>query len=259
MQKNIKIYCISVRFESVELFGFLNKRFKSVFVKDAAIVDLEEGVGLFFNYGVIVFWDVNFETQKYILDEIKRFSINIFEKPIVEDFFYTIDNTQPNTKITKDTFILNDDNYFIKLAISYALSQSTKLYYFEESVLTIIDRNNVIVNDLVERGKIRLSQKELSKERGRIFREISQIYLSYGFLDVPEFFWEYPELEPIYNSTANYLDIKPRIEVLNKKLSVLQDLLDMISDEQKHNHSSFLEVVIIVLIAIEILISIIKW
>jgi len=33
----------------------------------------------------------------------------------------------------------------------------------------------------------------------------------------------------------------------------------MISDEQKHNHSAFLETVIIILIAIEIIINIIKW
>jgi len=61
----------------------------------------------------------------------------------------------------------------------------------------------------------------------------------------------------LYNITASYLDIKPRIEVLNKKLEVIQDLLNVLADEQKHKHSSFLEIIIIVLITFEIILTII--
>lgn len=259
-QKSIKVFCTARRYDKSALFSYLGSRYKTTIIKDAAIVELSTGgVAIFFSYGVSVFWDVDYESQKYLLDEISEYSKERFGKPIFEDFNYMMDNSQQNPKITRDIFILNDDSNLVKLAISYPLSQSTELYYFEEAVITIINRNEFLVNELVKRGRIKLPQKQLSMERGKIFREISEIYLSYGFLDVPEFFWEYPELEPVYQSTANYLDIKPRIEVLNKKLAVIQDLLNMISDEQKHNHSAFLETVIIILIAIEIIINIIKW
>jgi uncharacterized Rmd1/YagE family protein len=76
--------------------------------------------------------------------------------------------------------------------------------------------------------------------------------LDYELLDEPEFFWEYPELSDFYKTTSNYLDIKTRIEVLNKKLEVIHELFQMLSDEQNHKHSSILEWIIIWLIVIEI-------
>ena len=50
-------------------------------------------------------------------------------------------------------------------------------------------------------------------------------------LDTPEFFWEYPELEPLYIMTANYLDIETRVEVLNQRLDVIHELFEMLGNE----------------------------
>ena len=88
--------------------------------------------------------------------------------------------------------------------------------------------------------------------RGRLFLVESDILLHHALLDTPEFFWEYPELEADYRRMASYLDITPRVEVLNKKLQIIHDMFDMLADEQKHQHSSLLEWIIIWLIAIEI-------
>ncbi|MFT4940233.1 MAG: putative Rmd1/YagE family protein, partial [Paraglaciecola sp.] len=68
----------------------------------------------------------------------------------------------------------------------------------------------------------------------------------------PEFFWEYPEFESIYNLAARYLEIHTRVDLLSKKLATIHELFDMLADEQKHQHSSFLEWIIIILIAVEI-------
>jgi uncharacterized Rmd1/YagE family protein len=50
------------------------------------------------------------------------------------------------------------------------------------------------------------------------------------------------------------LEIAPRATVLKNRLEVIQELLEMMADEQKHSHSSMLEWIIIILIAIEIVI-----
>jgi len=55
-----------------------------------------------------------------------------------------------------------------------------------------------------------------------------------------------------------YLEIKPRADVLSKKLETIQDLLQMIADEQNHAHSSLLEWIIIWLITIDIIIMLIQ-
>lgn len=51
-----------------------------------------------------------------------------------------------------------------------------------------------------------------------------------------------------------YLDLRPRMDIINKKLETIHDLLDMMAQEQYHKHSAFLEWVIIILIAADIVV-----
>ena len=108
---------------------------------------------------------------------------------------------------------------------------------------------------LATNGKINLSKKNISKKIGELFLVKSKINLHYDLLNTPEFFWEYPEFENQYIIMIKYLDIKSRVEVLNKKLEIIQELLHVLGDEQKHKYSSFLEWIIIILIAFEIVIN----
>jgi len=88
---------------------------------------------------------------------------------------------------------------------------------------------------------------------GELFVERTRVNLNSNILDVPEFFWENPELEPIYRKTAYYLDISKRVDGMNKKLTVIHDFLEILSSELNHQHSSRLEITIIALIVIEVL------
>jgi uncharacterized Rmd1/YagE family protein len=49
------------------------------------------------------------------------------------------------------------------------------------------------------------------------------------------------------------------VSSLNQKLDVLQELLDILNSQVQHRHSSLLEMIIIILIAIEIGISLYHW
>ncbi len=81
------------------------------------------------------------------------------------------------------------------------------------------------------------------------------INLHQELLDTPEFFWEYPELEPIYKLTAHYLDRERRVNVLNQRLTVLKEMFDMLNDQYNHKQSAQLEWTIIWLIVIEVILA----
>lgn len=50
-------------------------------------------------------------------------------------------------------------------------------------------------------------------------------------LDVPNFFWESePTLHPLYAAVREYLEIKPRIQVLNERCRVFLDLAEILSE-----------------------------
>lgn len=58
-------------------------------------------------------------------------------------------------------------------------------------------------------------------------------------LDVPNFFWESePTLYPLYIAVREYLEIKPRIQVLNERCRVFLDLTEILSDSIADNRVS---------------------
>ncbi len=236
-----------------DIFQIIEERYKCNIIKDAIIINIkEEQQIILFKYGVFICWDIEFENIKFFLDFIKDLQINSFKKSIIEEFNYTFED---EFKINLDTIYLSDSSTTSKIAISQALAQNVKLQQFEEEVQTTIENNSHIPLQLSTTGKIKLTKKEISKKIGELFLVKTKINLHYDLLDTPEFFWEYPQYENQYEKTVKYLDIKSRVEVLNKKVEIIQELLHVLGDEQKHKYSSFLEWIIIILIAFEIIIN----
>jgi hypothetical protein len=62
----------------------------------------------------------------------------------------------------------------------------------------------------------------------------------------------YPDLRPLYDAARSYLEIPQRINLLNTRVEVLQDMLQLLKESVSSRHSERLEQIVIVLIAIEI-------
>src|SRR6202000_2427374 len=114
-----------------------------------------------------------------------------------------------------------------------------------------------IPENLAKYGKIFLSRKEIRRKMGELFIERSSIHLHVDVLDTPEFFWEYPEYQPYYNTVAKELDIGTRGQVLNQSLDVIKELFEMLGNEGIHLQSSRLELTIIWLLVFEVVLSIV--
>lgn len=77
-----------------------------------------------------------------------------------------------------------------------------------------------------------------------------------NMLDVPDFFWtSEPILNPLYSAVREYLEIKPRIQVLNERCRVFLDLAEILSDSVADQKMSRITWIIIVLIVISILVT----
>jgi uncharacterized Rmd1/YagE family protein len=172
--------------------------------------------------------------------------------PIQDEFTFELD--AEHNRIHGDHISLIGHEPLTLLAVSHGIAQSSKLEEFENYAIKTIEETSDIPRNMAATGSTRLPRKNIARMRGRLFLVESDINLNYALLDTPEFFWEYPALEDLYLMTSRYLEISSRIEVLNRKLTIIHDLFDMLADEQKHKHSSMLEWIIIWLIAIEILI-----
>lgn len=241
--------------------------FRAKVLKDVIIFEKNGNHCFLFKYGVAIFWD--FKDEEYFLRKISpslggiktsedynyHISPSLDGIKTPEDYIYQIAPTQP-VKVEFDTIYIDSDDELKKLSVSYAIEQSIKLEEFEESIKRTLEDTEHIPLDLAQNGRVRMSRNEIAKKRGRLFITKSDIYLHFELLDTPEFFWEYPELDIYYLSMRKYLELQPRIEILNRKMNVIQEILAILADEQNHKHSSTLEWIIIILIAIEIVLFI---
>ncbi|HCS28517.1 MAG TPA: sad1-interacting factor 2 [Spongiibacteraceae bacterium] len=227
--------------------------YESTRFRDAYRIPLDSGEAWVFQYGIIVFWAVSDDEQQLLIQRVTP-HIELEAKKRSREVFQFAMNTE-QLSIRADLIVLPGDDHLLRLAVSHALAQSTQLIVFESMAQENISATAHIPAALAEKGKIPLRRRELARIRGRLFATKSDIILHYGLLDTPEFFWEYPELEATYIVVARYLDIKSRVEVLSQKLGTIHELLEMLADEQNHQHSSFLEWIIIVLIGFEIVMA----
>ena len=60
---------------------------------------------------------------------------------------------------------------------------------------------------------------------GKLFKLRRDVNLMSNVLDVPELFWSEASLKGLYDAVREYMEIGPRVQVLNEKLAVVGDLV----------------------------------
>ncbi|KAH3679499.1 hypothetical protein WICMUC_000944 [Wickerhamomyces mucosus] len=213
-----------------------------------------------FEYGVVVLWGFTLREEQAFLNDLAKFeSEKLAAEDIqVEEFNYYITKSyQP--RIYNDFITLRDgSNYMLKLSISHAISQSVKISLFEELVDNTIEDTQDIPQQIASAGKVSLSKDEIMKSIGELFILRININLHGSVLDSPEIMWSEPHLEPIYQATRGYLEINQRVALLNQRLEVISDLLQMLKEQLGHSNEEYLEFIVIILVGVEVLVSVIN-
>ncbi|MGH2638926.1 MAG: RMD1 family protein, partial [Rhabdochlamydiaceae bacterium] len=247
-------YCTATSYRTKEVVSHFRGKYTTSLFRDIVHIDFSGKDAFFFPYGAVVFWAFSAEEESDIIAQIKQYeegSADTYEK---EEMLFSFGDQQA---IIEEEIILPGDDLQYRLAISHGLAQSVKLAAFESIIQKLISSTRHIPEQLSVKGKVPLSKREIRKKMGELFVERASINLHLDILDVPEYFWEHSEIEPLYRMIATHLDLGPRLQVLNQRLDIVHDLFEMLGNELNHQHSSKLEWIIIWLIVIEVLISII--
>ncbi|WPH03285.1 Hypothetical protein R9X50_00616200 [Acrodontium crateriforme] len=236
-----------------------------------------------FSYGVAVLWNFTPNQEKDLLADL-TFSANphttmpsqkssqhmtptpiafsLMTRPLDESDFETEElHFQYNTSIEKpriynDMITLRTSDHMVKLAMSHAIAQSTKLSFFEERMHRTMSEAQYVPRRLALEGRLGMSRKEVVSLVGRLFEGRVNVNLSSNMLDTPSFFWDSePTLHPLYQAVREYLEIKPRIQVLNERCQVFLDLAEILSDAIADVKMTRITWIIIVLIVISILVT----
>ncbi len=250
-------FCTTSSFKIKPLYDSLKGRYKTTLFRDVIHLEIpreeQHPIDVFyFPYGTMICWACTLEDAEIYLIEALDFQGQELKAREIDSFTFCYGK---KFAFVDDEFHLYDHSVLTKLAVSHGLAQSVKLGAFEHTISEAFEKTRQIPEDLAKRGKISLSRREIRRKMGELFIDRSSINLYVDVLDTPEFFWEHPELEPVYKVVANELDIKTRGQVLNQRLDVIRELFEMLGNELNHQHSSRLEIIIIILILIEVVFS----
>lgn len=221
---------------------------------------------LVFSYGVAVFWNFTERQEKDVLADL-TFSESETGIPLLiraqpeedfetEEFHFEYSPQSPRPRIFNDMITLRSGDHMIKLAMSHAIAQSTKLCFFEQRMANQMFEAQHVPKRLALTGTLGMKREEVVKILGALFKSRVDVNLSSNVLDVPNFFWDSePTLHPLYYAVREYLEIKPRIQVLNERCRVFLDLAEILSDSIADNKMSRLTWIIIVLIILSIMVT----
>ncbi|PWY97454.1 DUF155-domain-containing protein [Testicularia cyperi] len=227
------------------------KRKRSRFSVDDIVPEL-----FIMDYGTIVIWGMTLQEEKRFLRELRRFEVERLASEDVESedlHWYLADYS----RIYNDVITLRrGSSYMTKLSLSHALAQSTKISFFEGIIDNTIESTKDIPQSIAESGKIGMPPAEIMKQIGHLFILRMNIHLVGSIVDSPEIFWRQPDLEPLYSAARSYLEIPQRIDLLNTRVEVLQDMLQLLKDQVTSSHSEYLEIVVILLIMLEIVLGV---
>lgn len=268
----VTIYCIGEALQREPLERLLQQRFPDCRLNsypDVLHLELPATEGkwaqdvFMFDYGVVCSWGLSQAGEHEVVQLAKACSEEPLPQADVEiDQFRFLYSVNEPPSMSNDTITINRRqaaDHQAKLAICHALAQSTKLSVSEERVTDLVLKTKHLPQQLAVTGTVDIKAKEVAQLIGQVFLQRSTVNLLSSVLDTPEFFWSAPDsMQVLYERACVYLELEERVEVLNARFEVLQDMLDMLRDSAANQHSSHLEWIIIWLIAVELVLGLVE-
>jgi hypothetical protein len=188
----------------------------------------------YFDYGCVVFWGLSTAEEQAALAELGPFTVDPVSKGELESSYDTLEyvfdrKANPQRPIRFDRMKLRSLATAEKLALSYPMAQSSKLFVFESKVFDSVEMTRYLPKELAKKGRIDSSKKALTQLIGELFVEQTEVNLFSSILDTPDFLWENDEYQNTYQYTRAYLEVDNRVSLLNSRLAVIRDLLDVLA------------------------------
>lgn len=210
-------------------------------------------------FGVLTF--INWDKEEMInaLLKLGMKDAHLYEQnTLYQDYPILIEPDLDFTcKVSNEHIALKEASSLSFIIIALVVSQSVGLEKYEQDLEKYFIQSRQLL-DLTQsyaffkRSKLIEFAKTLTSIQHSM---VSDLFL----LDKPNILWDNEEAEKLYNKMASILELKDRFEIVEYKLSSLKEDLSMAVDLFNHKHSEFLEWIIILLIAFEIVMGLIEF
>lgn len=209
------------------------------------------------DFGAIVFFDVPQSERERVLGVLYSVVGPESRPASVEDFSIAV---SADARPTAQFNCIVVDQFSPRLAelVALVIGQSAAMEYYENDMDRILARIDAIANDLAKHGRAKSSIRRLTRFIGEGMQLRNRVIFTLALLDAPALTWDDEVLDRVYRELRAVFSIEDRYRALDHKLSMIRDNLELIVDLTQSKRSLFLEVGVVLLIALEIVLILYK-
>lgn len=207
-----------------------------------------------FSFGSVVFINhIRPEDISVFLSYVQRFEADVntsAPERYSDDYSLHIGGTE-SLVLTDEFVMVPEYEIFYPELISTVIAKSVALEKTEEELGRILDRLEVMI-DRLEKGKLRVSDKELARTTARIVRHEYNTIAYIMILDKPDITWTNSGAAELYDRMSDFFELNDRYAILKNKTEILSNMMEGFSAISHSIRGMFVEWVIVLLIVAEV-------
>jgi uncharacterized Rmd1/YagE family protein len=213
------------------------------------------GIAVLFRYGVAVLIGLSPEEETGFLERLKpriggkltRFEEETATVALASE---AEDQVQAGGPIQ-----LRDMSPERLLVIADVLAKSVVLGHDEREVATVFEIIEPFAKELADHGRTRRDRKGVLQLIGNALLVQHRVSGRVAIGEKPDALWDRPDLERLYARLEDEYELKERVDALGRKLAVVAETANTLADIIDTRRSLRLELIVVVLIAFEVVIT----
>jgi uncharacterized Rmd1/YagE family protein len=207
-----------------------------------------------FRYGVVVLSGLTPSQEDEVLREVRPRVSRPLDVPEEETASVEIDPAKDDQILPGGPIILKRFTPEHLIVIADALSKSVVLARDEREVAAVFDVFEPFARQLAEKGRTS-GRRAILHHIGNALLVQHRVSGRVAVAEKPEVVWDRHDLERLTARLQDEYELKERAEALSRKLTVIADTAEVLTDIIDTKRSLRLELIIVALIAVELVIG----
>jgi required for meiotic nuclear division protein 1 len=214
------------------------------------------GIAVLFRYGVAVLIGLSAAEEVEFLERVRARAYGKITPPEEEEWAKVQVAKEAEEPIPiGGPIVVKEFSLDRLLVVSDALAKSVVLGHDEREVANVFDTIEPFARELANLGKTSRNRTDLLKLMGNALLVQHRVSGRVAVGEKPDVLWDRPDLERLYARLEDEYELSERVETLNRKLAVIAETATTLADIIDTQRSLRLEIIIVVLIAFEIVIT----
>lgn len=216
----------------------------------------DNGVAVLFRYGVVVLIGLHTLEEDEFLRGLEHRMTGAFARREEEIATIELASEKEDLVPPGGPICLQKLSPERLILVGEALAKSVVLARHEREVAAVFDKTEPFARGLAESGQMRGGRHAILQQIGNALSVQHRVTGPVAVSEKPDILWDKPQLERLYARLEDEYELKDRAEALNRKLAVIAETAQILTDIIDTRRSLRLELIIVLLILFEVLVTI---